>query len=142
MLIKFKKTNPAARVPHYASAGAACFDLCSVIDTLVHPGTTMLVSTGLAFEVPEGNALLVYPRSGLAMRGLRLANCVGVVDSDYRGDILVALHNDSREAMLVRAGDRIAQAMIVPAARHGFVESKDLSSTERGAGGFGSTGVA
>lgn len=142
MLIKFKKTNQGARVPHYASAGAACFDLCSIIDALVHPGTTTLVSTGLAFEVPEGNALLVYPRSGLAMRGLRLANCVGVVDSDYRGDVMVALHNDSREAILVRAGDRIAQAMIEPAARHCFVESKDLSETERGAGGFGSTGVA
>lgn len=142
MLIKFKKLNPDARLPVYASSGAACFDLCAVHDVLVHPGTTMLVSTGLAFEVPDNNALLIYPRSGLAMRGLRLANCVGVVDSDYRGDVMVALHNDSRDAMLVKAGDRIAQGMVMPVARHGFVESKDLSSTERGAGGFGSTGVA
>lgn len=142
MLIKFKKLNPEARLPVYASNGAACFDLCAVHDVLVHPGTTMLVSTGLAFEVPDAHVLLLYPRSGLATRGLRLANCVGVVDSDYRGDVMIALHNDSRDAMLVKAGDRIAQGMIIQAARHGFVESKDLSSTERGAGGFGSTGVA
>lgn len=142
MLIKFKKLNPDAKVPVYASNGAACFDLCAVLDALVHPGTTILVSTGLAFEVPDGNALLLYPRSGLAMRGLRLANCVGVVDADYRGDVMIALHNDSRDAMLVKAGDRIAQGMIISVPRHGFVESKDLSDTARGNGGFGSTGVA
>lgn len=143
MDIKIKKVHPDAMLPVYASEGAACFDLHAV----VHPdGMTaniyspLVVRTGLAFEIPQGYAMLVYSRSGHGFKNdVRLANCVGVIDSDYRGEVLVKLTCDGQKPLVVFAGDRIAQAMIVPVDTVKFKEVEELGVTERGADGFGST---
>jgi dUTP pyrophosphatase len=150
MQINIKKVHPAAELPEYATSGAACFDLRALVFTeedsveaSVVSHTPRLFRTGLAFEVPEGHVMLVFSRSGHGFKnGVRLANCVGVIDSDYRGEVMVKLHNDSAHAMLVFNGDRIAQAMILPVQQVSFNEVDELGSTDRGAGGFGSTGVA
>lgn len=129
-------------MPEYQTAGSACFDLASVDEAFVPPGRAVTVSTGLAFEIPEGHVMLIYSRSGHGFKhGLRLGNCTGVIDSDYRGEVRVRLHNDGSAAFEVMPGDRVAQGMIIkrPAVR--FEEASDLSETERGAGGFGSTGT-
>jgi dUTP pyrophosphatase len=147
--LKVKKLHLDAIVPVHQTAGAACFDLHSVLEDDVHlnhgltvnPGTSEVIRTGLAFEVPAGYVMLIYSRSGHGFKnGVRLSNSVGVIDSDYRGEIKVALHNDSRAKFKVANGDRIAQAMLMPVPRLNIVETEQLSETERGAGGFGSTG--
>ena len=143
VLVRFKKTEPKAQVPSYGSSSAAGADLYALCDgdLSVLPGETVLVHTGICMEIPEGYAGLIYARSGLATkRGLAPANKVGVVDSDYRGEIMVALHNHSGETQTVACGERIAQLVVTPFLRAAFEETEDLSSTERGAGGFGSTG--
>ena len=145
-ILKFKKLHPAATAPVYATAGAACFDLhaCTVDEgTPDNVAGTLTVGTGLAVEVPEGWAMLVYSRSGHGFRhNVRLANCVGVIDSDYRGEVMVKLtHDDLGSPLTVRTGDRIAQAMLVPVYRTELVEADDLSKTMRGTGGLGSTGA-
>lgn len=137
MKVKVKKLHPDARLPVYATAGAACFDLHAVEDGIVpdHDG-----KTGLAFEVPEGHVMLIYSRSGHGYKhGVRLVNCVGVIDSDYRGEVGCRLTTD-RDDLVVKKGDRIAQAMIVPVDRVEFEMTDKLSDTRRGSGGFGSTG--
>lgn len=145
MQIKIKRLHPGAIIPQYATPGAACFDLHTVIDAVVRPGKGAILPTGLAFQVPHGHVMLVYSRSGHGFKyGVRLANGTGVIDSDYRGEIMVKLHNDNSpldagEFMSISAGDRIAQAMIVPIIGVEFVED-ELSETARGIGGFGSTG--
>ena len=107
----------------------------------MEPHTTVMVHTGLAAEIPEGYAGLVFARSGIASkRGLAPANKVGVIDSDYRGEIMVALHNHSEETALIADGERIAQLVIVPYLRAEFEETEELGETKRGEGGFGSTG--
>ena len=139
----FKKLNEAASVPTYGSASAAGADLYALKagEILIKPGQTQFVHTGIALEIPEGYVGLIYARSGLACkRGLAPANKVGVIDSDYRGEIIVALHNHSDKDAFVAPGERIAQIVITPYLQVEFSETADLSDTERGEGGFGSTG--
>lgn len=143
MNIKVKKLKPGATVPTMGSKFAAGADLYSAedADVVIEPGETKFIGTGLAMEIPEGYVGLVYARSGLACkRGLAPANKVGVVDSDYRGEIKVALHNHGKEAQTVEKGERIAQMVIAPYLSVNYEEADALSETERGEGGFGSTG--
>ncbi len=141
--IRVKKLHPKAVIPTYGSADAAGADLyaCLDADVTIQPGETVFVSTGLAMEIPKGYGGFVYARSSLgSKRGLAPANKVGVIDSDYRGQIMVALHNHSRDAQVISNGDRVAQIVIAPVYTPGFVEAEVLEDTNRGAGGFGSTG--
>lgn len=143
MNIKVKKLKPGATVPTMGSKFAAGADLYSAedADVIIEPSETKFIGTGLAMEIPEGYVGLVYARSGLACkRGLAPANKVGVVDSDYRGEIKVALHNHGKEAQTVEKGERIAQMVIAPYLSVNYEEADSLSETERGEGGFGSTG--
>lgn len=143
MKIQIKKLRPDAVVPSAGSAYAAGYDLCACMDSpvTIPPHATVKVGTGLAVAVPEGYFGAVFARSGLAAKqGLRPANCVGVCDSDYRGEYIVALHNDGENPQTVAPGDRIAQLVILPCMTAEFEQVVELSSTERGAGGFGSTG--
>lgn len=143
MNIKVKKLKPGATVPTMGSKFAAGADLYSAedADVIIEPSETKFIGTGLAMEIPEGYVGLVYARSGLACkRGLAPANKVGVVDSDYRGEIKVALHNHGKEAQTVEKGERIAQMVIAPYLSVNYEEADALSETERGEGGFGSTG--
>ncbi len=143
--IAVKKLDERAVLPKYGSEFAAGADLYAVTDEEMEfqPGETRIVHTGLAMEIPEGYAGLVYARSGLASkRGLAPANKVGVIDADYRGEILVALHNHSAAVQKIGPGERIAQLVVAPFLKAEFEETEDLSDTVRGAGGFGSTGKA
>jgi dUTP pyrophosphatase len=143
MNIKIKKLHPNAVVPQYATAGAACFDLVCVNDVTITPGREhVALKTGLAFEIPEGYVMKVYSRSGHGFKnGIRLANGTGIIDSDYRGEVMVKMHNDGASAVHVSAGERIAQAMIEPVKQVAFEVVEELSDTARGSGGFGSTGT-
>ena len=144
MKVNIKKLNENAVIPTYGSEYSAGADLYACIDSEVTilPGETKLIKTGLAIEVPEGYGAFIYARSGLASkRGLAPANKVGVVDADYRGEVMVALHNHSSEAQAIAVGERIAQMVIAPFLKAEFNEVDELSSTERGSGGFGSTGT-
>lgn len=137
------KLRPNAIMPTYGSADAAGADLYACLDDAVTiaPGTTAFIPTGLSMELPLGTAGLIYARSGLACkRGLAPANKVGVIDSDYRGEFVVALHNHGSQPQTVIHGERVAQLVITPVLTPGFMEVSDLSITERGSGGFGSTG--
>ena len=139
--VALKKLNEKAQVPTYGSLSAAGADLYALEKTTLQPGQTCLVHTGIAMEIPEGYAGLIYARSGLATkRGLAPANKVGVVDADYRGEIMVALHNHGQDDQIVQPGERVAQLLITPVFTPGFREVEDLTDTERGVGGFGSTG--
>ncbi len=143
MKVRIKKLNERAVIPTYGSAGSAGGDLYSAEenDINVAPGQTVFIGTGLAVEIPEGLVGLVYARSGLACKkGLAPANKVGVIDSDYRGEIKVALYNHGKEAQTVAKGERIAQLVIAPFVFAEYEEADDLSDTARGEGGFGSTG--
>ena len=141
--IRVKKLDPNAVLPTYGSAEAAGADLyaCLSEPLIVQPGDVAWVSTGIALEVPKGCAGLVYARSGLACkRGLAPANKVGVVDSDYRGEVKVVLLNHSKEAQVIEHGERIAQFVITPVLTPTYEEVAELDDTDRGVGGFGSTG--
>lgn len=140
------KTVP---MPRYTSAGAAAIDLCACIDEPVllnireNGFEREVVSTGIAVEIPEGYVGLIFPRSGLATKyGIQLQNCVGVIDSDYRGEVKVAMLNAGRSPFRVDPGMRIAQMIIMPIQTVELEVSEELSDTERGTGGFGSTGVS
>jgi dUTP pyrophosphatase len=141
--IPVKILREGALLPTYGSPEAAGADLYACLETAVtiEPGKTAFIPTGIAMEVPRGCAGLIYARSGLACkRGLAPANKVGVVDSDYRGEIMVALHNHGDAAQTVSHGERIAQMVITPVLTPAYEVVSDLDDTERGAGGFGSTG--
>lgn len=141
--IRVKKLHPAATLPTYGSDFAAGADLyaCLSAEKSIAPGETAFIPTGLAMEIPIGYAGFVYARSGLSCkRGLAPANKVGVIDADYRGEIMVALHNHSQEPVTIEANERIAQIVIAPYLKAVFSESDTLDDTSRGAGGFGSTG--
>ena len=141
--IRIKKLNPNAVLPTYGSPEAAGADLYACLDECVSipAGKTVFIPTGIAMEVPKGCAGLIYARSSMgAKRGLAPANKVGVIDSDYRGQVMVALHNHSQEEQVVQPGERIAQLLITPVFTPGFREVDDLTDTDRGTGGFGSTG--
>lgn len=143
MQVKIRKLNEKAILPTYGSIGAAGADLyvCADEPITLAPGQTILVHTGVSMEIPEGYAGLIYARSGLATkRGLAPANKVGVVDSDYRGEIMVALYNQSGAVQTLGHGERVAQIVITPFLRAEFSEVDELSDTTRGEGGFGSTG--
>ena len=141
--IRVKKLRPDALLPTYGSKEAAGADLYACLDApvTIGPGETVWIPTGIALEVPKGCAGLVYARSGMACkRGLAPANKVGVVDSDYRGEIIVALHNHGNAAQKVENGERIAQFIITPVLTPVYEIAQELSRTERASGGFGSTG--
>lgn len=141
--IPVKKLKANAILPTYGSAGAAGADLYACLEAPVEiaPGKTAFIPTGIAMEIPAGYAGLAYARSGLACKqDLAPANKVGVIDSDYRGEFMIALHNHGREVRVIEHGERIAQLVITPVFTPGFTEVLELSDTKRGAGGFGSTG--
>lgn len=146
MKINIKKLQDNAVIPARGSGSAAGCDLYACSNhrggCVIQPHQTVKVNTGIAVEIPEGYFGAVFARSGLASKkGLRPANCVGVIDSDYRGEILVALHNDTDTKQIFADGERIAQLVIMPYLPVEFCEVDELSETERGAGGFGSTGT-
>lgn len=140
--IVYKKLNEMAIVPTRGSEHAAGWDLYAAIPAaiLIKPHTTEKIGTGIALELPDETFGAIFARSGLATKqGLRPANCVGVIDSDYRGECIVALHNDTNEDQLVEPGERIAQLVVLPYLTNELIEG-NLSDTERGIGGFGSSG--
>lgn len=142
--VKIKKLNDKAIIPTYGSTYSAGADLYACMDEsiTIQPGDTVLIKTGLAMAIPEGFAGLIYARSGLATKkGLAPANKVGVVDADYRGEVMVALHNHSRVPVEVEHGERIAQMVITPFLTAEYLVADELDETERGEGGFGSTGT-
>lgn len=141
--IRVKKLRAGAILPTYGSVEAAGADLyaCLDADVVIGKGESAFIPTGLAMEIPKGYAGLIYARSGLACkRGLAPANKVGVVDSDYRGEFMVVLHNHGSEPQTVTNGERIAQLVVTPVLTPEFSECDDLTETNRAAGGFGSTG--
>lgn len=143
MKVKLKKLNENAIIPTYGSPFSAGADLYACIDEdiTIKAGETAFIGTGLAMELESGYVALVYARSGLACKkGLAPANKVGVIDSDYRGEIKIALHNHSSQERTVSVGERIAQMVVTPYIKCDFEEAQELDSTERGEGGFGSTG--
>ncbi len=143
MVVKVKKLSERAQLPQRETPGAAGADLRALLEEplTIQPGTTAMLPTGLAFEIPEGYVGLIFARSSLgSKRGLAPANKVGVIDSDYRGEVKVALHNHSSQPQTVEPGERVAQLAIVPFLAADYEEAAELSDTERGAGGFGSTG--
>lgn len=147
-IINIKKTDENAKIPTYGSEFAAGADLYAVIHNEenrveILPGETAFIDTGIVMEIPNGYVGLVYARSGLSCKqGLAPANKVGVIDSDYRGNIMVALYNQSNEVRTVSEGDRIAQIIIQSVEQFGFKVTENLSNTVRGNGGFGSSGKA
>jgi dUTP pyrophosphatase len=162
MDVKIRKLHEDARIPQYATEGSAGFDLVACEDVIIAPGETKLVRTGLAFEIPSGYELQIRPRSGISLKTkLRVANSPGTVDADFRGEVAVIIDNISKPhprfflrhpsqwnitanregTYIIRKGDRIAQGVIAPVYRAAFEEVSELSETERGAGGLGSTGV-
>lgn len=141
--VRIKKLRENAIIPTYGSEFAAGADLYAAVDgaVTIEPGETKMIPTGLAFEIPEGFAGFVYARSGLASkRGLAPANKVGVIDCDYRGEVMTALHNHGKEPQIIEAGERVAQMVIAPYITANFILSDELDDTVRGEGGFGSTG--
>ena len=142
--VKYKLLDPRAKAPAYATAGAAAADLCALLDEplTLAPMQRALIPTGLAIELPGPECVaLVYARSGLSIKhGLTMANGVGVIDSDYRGELRVPMVNLGTDPYTVQPGERIAQLCIAPVWQAAFVQANDLSDTDRGAGGFGSTG--
>jgi dUTP pyrophosphatase len=141
--VRIKKLNDSATIPSYGTVYAAGADLyaCQSETVVIAPGETCMIHTGVAMEIPEGYAGLIYARSGLATKkGLAPANKVGVIDADYRGEIMVPLHNHSQKPAEVENGERIAQLVITPFLTADFIETDTLEETERGEGGFGSTG--
>lgn len=143
MRVQVKKLDSRAKLPTAGSAFAAGYDLyaCLDADVTIPPHATARIGTGLSLALPEQTFGAVFARSGLAAKeGLRPANCVGVCDSDYRGEYIVALHNDSDTPRVIRHGDRIAQLVLLPYLPMEFEQVDALPETERGAGGFGSTG--
>ncbi len=144
MNLKIQKLNPNATLPTYGSSDAAGADLYACVDTekTIAPGETLLVPTGIAMAIPTGYVGLIFARSGLACkRDLAPANKVGVIDSDYRGEIMVALHNHGKQDRTIEPAERIAQIAILPVTQPTFELSESLDETQRGQGGFGSTGT-
>ena len=148
MNIKLKKLSPFATIPTRGSANAAGYDLYADIKgsegverIYIRPGQTEKIHTGIALEIPAGSAGFIFARSGLATNwGIRPVNCVGCCDADYRGEYIVALHNDGNTPVTIEHGDRVAQLVVMPVFNATFEEVDELSETNRGEGGFGSTG--
>ena len=143
MDMRVKFVREGAKLPTYGSKNAAGADLHACVEEMVavHPGDSVPIPTGIAMEIPEGYAGLIYARSGLACKkDLAPANKVGVIDSDYRGEVIVMLHNHGKETRFIEPGDRVAQLVITPVIQAHFNVVDELDDTERGSGGFGSTG--
>lgn len=143
-IVKFIKLNPNAIVPTYGTEYAAGADLYTLPGDVIklEPGETVMIHTGIAMQIPEGTAAFIFARSGTATkRGLAPANKVGVIDSDYRGEIMVPIHNHSGTVQYIESGERVAQMVIMPYIRAEFIESNILDDTERADKGFGSTGT-
>ena len=141
--IRFKRLNKLAKTPTRGSEEAAGYDLYAAINetTSIPPHSTVKIGTGLSFELPTGTFGAIFARSGFATKmGLRPSNCTGVCDSDYRGEYIVAIHNDTNEEKVINPGERIAQLILMPYIPMTFKEVEDLSETDRGSSGFGSTG--
>ena len=141
--VKIKVLREGAAVPKIATAGSAAADLCACIneEIVIAPGKTALLPTGFAMAVPQGFAAFIFARSGLGIKhGIAPANCVGVIDSDYRGEVQVALINHSGADFTVHDGDRVAQLVLLPVPAVTLLETETLDETARGTGGFGSTG--
>ena len=141
--INVKKLNDLAKLPTRGSEYAAGYDLYAATshNIEIQPHTTVKIRTGLSFELPQGTFVAIFPRSGIATkRGLRPANCVGVCDSDYRGEYIVAIHNDTDQMQYIEPGERIAQMILLPFYSMNFNEVNELSDTNRGKGGFGNSG--
>ena len=141
--INVKKLNNLAKLPTRGSSDAAGYDLYAATNynIEIQPHTTVKIGTGLSFELPQGTFAAIFPRSGIATkRGLRPANCVGVCDSDYRGEYIVAIHNDTDQMQHIEPGERIAQMILLPFYSMNFNEVNELSDTNRGKGGFGNSG--
>ena len=141
--IKVKKLNEFAKLPTRGSEYAAGYDLYAATNQIldIAPHSTIKVGTGLSFELPEGTFAAIYARSGIATkRGLRPANCTGICDSDYRGEYIVALHNDTDVIQSIEPGERIAQMILLPYIKMNFNEVEELSNTIRGNSGFGDSG--
>ena len=141
--IKFKKLSENAVIPSYGTEYAAGADLYSSMeDVTINPNETVFIHTDISIEIPVGLVGLIYARSGMACKkGVAPANKVGVIDSDYRGEIMVALYNHSNQAVTIAKGDRVAQLVIAPYIKADFQEVEELEDTVRGEGGFGSTGT-
>jgi len=143
MHIKIKRLNPNAKIPTRGSEQAAGYDIYACLDTqtaTIPAHKTVKVSTGISMAIPEGYFGAIFARSGLASKqGLRPANCVGVIDSDYRGELMIMLHNDTDEPKTIENGDRVGQLVILPYMTIDFEEADSLDETQRGAGGFGSS---
>lgn len=144
MQIKIRKLNPNAKIPTRGSEQAAGYDIYACLDTqtaTIPAHKTVKVSTGISMAIPEGYFGAIFARSGLASKqGLRPANCVGVIDSDYRGELMIMLHNDTDEPKTIENGDRVGQLVILPYMTIDFEEADSLDETQRGTGGFGSSG--
>ena len=149
MNLNIKKLHPNAKLPTYGTDGAAAFDLYAAevvgsedYGTVVFKGNDVVVGTGLSFEIPQGHAMFIFSRSGMGfVHGVRLCNSVGVIDSDYRGEVMIKLVGDERYGPHIAVGQRVAQAVVLPVTRCTFAEVDQLTTTERGTGGFGSTGA-
>ena len=144
-IVKIKKMNESAIIPTRGSDAAAGYDLYAILDKeqlAIAPHSTVMIDTGLAFALPDNTFGAIFARSGLASKkGLRPGNCVGVIDSDYRGSVKVALHNDSNKFQVITANERVAQLVILPYVPVEFEEVNELDETNRGENGFGSTGA-
>ena len=146
MPVYIKKLKPDAKIPSHGSAAAAGYDLHACLEdgvegVYIEPYETKLIGTGLAFAIPESTFLGIYARSGLASKkGLRPANCVGIIDSDYRGEVMIAIHNDTQNKQYIENGERIAQGVLQHYMPMDFKEVDSLPDTDRGLNGFGSTG--
>lgn len=142
VVVKIKRMTETAKMPTQGSANAAGMDLYADTDhpIAIEPGKTAEIYSGIALEIPEGFFGGVYSRSGMVKRGLRLPNCVGIIDSDYRGNIGISIHNDSQKIQTIAPYERVAQIIIQPYLKVKFEEAEELSETERGSKGFGSTG--
>ena len=137
--VKLQRLVPEARIPRRATSGSAYYDVFSAVGIILWPGKTYLVTTGWLIEVPTGWFLDIRPRSGMASKGVTVNNAPGTVDADYRGRLMIILHNHDTVAWSIMVGDRIAQVALMPVVRCEFVERKSLSRTSRGGNGYGST---
>lgn len=143
MILRMKKVREQAQLPQRQTEGSAGYDLCACLEegVTLQPGEGFSFPTGFAAEIPQGLVGLIFCRSGLGVKhGVSLPNCVGVIDSDYRGELIVPLKNFGDEAYTIQPGERVAQLVLMPVCLLPVVEVEELSQTQRGAGGFGSTG--
>lgn len=140
--VKVKKIHPNAVIPQYKTSGSAGFDLYAIEDVEIQPGETKQIRTGLIFEIPEGYEIQIRPRSGMSLKTpLRISNAPGTIDSDYRGEVMIIAENTSIMPFSVEKGTRIAQGVLQKVPQAEFIEVERVSETERGEGGFGSTGI-